>query len=78
METDIQEKPFMNLSRVKKYLELHGWYVKLVSGENLKTPQAALAVEMKDSARQGLGIETNRADPITPEMEKILWDKGIS
>ena len=48
-----------------------------MSGDSYKTLQAALDVEMKDSSKQGLGMETVRADPVTPELEQILLEKGI-
>ena len=32
---------------------------------------------MKDLTRRGIGLQTKQAQPITPEMEVIVWQKNI-
>lgn len=36
----------------------------------------SLDARMKDLTQRGVGIKKKQAQPITPEMESILWEKG--
>ena len=56
---------------------MNGRFVKLLSAKEFKTLQLALDLEMKTSTAQGLGMNVKQSDPVTSDMEDILWEKGI-
>ena len=62
---------------VDRYLRDHGYKHNIVHDSEFDLSQRVLEAKRKELKSQGLGNKDNRALPLTPEQEEILWEKNI-
>ena len=61
---------------IDRYLRENEYGYSLVTSEEFKTSKAVLEARRAELKSKGKGNRPNQAEPITPEEEDLLWDRG--
>jgi hypothetical protein len=63
-------------SAIERYLKENGYKTSIVRDREFRNSQEVLNAKAINLRREGMGKRTNKAQPLTPEEESSLWNKG--